>query len=676
MSLYKVRSSGLSRPAHGLFSGLAAEFSLFRQPKVFLAALALIFVPSLYVLIYVSSVWDPYGNLTQLPAAIVNQDAPVMRLGREVNLGKQIVDTLDQQRPFSFVHYATPEAAKTAVQSGKAFFALLIPANFSQRAMATNQPAQLGLYVSEGGNYTASLVSKRFGTELAHTLNEKLNRERWAALVGPDGGSAAEPTLGQGLAALQAGGRRILAASTKIRAGSAELKEGLVRAADGAGKLAEGATQMADGSARLTHGVKQLGEVVADIRGKLPDDGKLKELANGSEALTRGALALKEGMDQLQQGAVRLDAGTGEFQAGAAKVPFFGGRLSAGSAQLHTGVSALGEGIKRTAAGSGQLNDGIKQLDFHVQPLATGLIELNAGLHTMSEKLPTSDQLDLLDRSMGRLREGNLALTGGLGELNQGAGQLQDGAGELEKGAGKLAAGLDEAASRFEAGFGGARASHLAASVETVTEVIAPVPQNGPAFSPYFAALSLWIGAVMMSFVFHLRRLPSSMRRASRPVRWLVKAIPLLCLGLLQATVVVAVLKVGLGIHLANPYLVWAMAGLGSVTFVSLIVLFITLLGDAGRLGAVVFLILQLSASGGIYPIELSPLFYQRIHDYLPFTFLVRSFRTTMFSAFGGRWEPDALLLAYIAVGAMLAGLLLARWKYVPHENYGPAVEF
>ena len=135
-------------------------------------------------------------------------------------------------------------------------------------------------------------------------------------------------------------------------------------------------------------------------------------------------------------------------------------------------------------------------------------------------------------------------------------------------------------------------------------------------------------------------------------------------------------LKVGLGIHLANPYLVWAMAGLGSVTFVSIIVLFITLLGDAGRLGAVVLLILQLSASGGIYPIELSPAFYQKVHDYLPFTFLVRSFRATMFSAFGGRWEPDALLLVYFAAGAMLAGLLLARWKYVARENYGPAVEF
>ena len=39
-----------------LRSGLAAEFALFRMPKVVLSALAIIFVPSLYVLIYVSSV--------------------------------------------------------------------------------------------------------------------------------------------------------------------------------------------------------------------------------------------------------------------------------------------------------------------------------------------------------------------------------------------------------------------------------------------------------------------------------------------------------------------------------------------------------------------------------------------------------------------------------------------
>ncbi len=191
-----------------LRTGLRAEFALLRQRKVILAALAIIFVPSLYVLIYVSSVWDPYGNLHQLPAALVNQDVPVKISGREINLGGDVVATLEKQRPFAFVRFATPEAARAAVRAGDVFFALVVPADFSRTAVESGQPAQLGIYVSEGGNYTAAIFSKRFGSELAHTINEKLNRGRWAALVGETGG-ADEPSLRSGLLALQAGGRRL-----------------------------------------------------------------------------------------------------------------------------------------------------------------------------------------------------------------------------------------------------------------------------------------------------------------------------------------------------------------------------------------------------------------------------------------------------------------------------------
>jgi putative membrane protein len=229
---------------------------------------------------------------------------------------------------------------------------------------------------------------------------------------------------------------------------------------------------------------------------------------------------------------------------------------------------------------------------------------------------------------------------------------------------------------RFDAGFSDASAAKLAAPVEVRVETSAPVPNNGQAFAPYFSALSLWVGAVMMSFVFYLRRLPDSIQAASRPAKWFTKASSLLVLGMLQATVVVAMMGVVLRIHFANPGLVWLVAVLGSIAFVSLVLLLMSVLGDAGRLLAVILLILQLAASGGIYPVELSAAFYQKVHGYLPFTFMVRAFRTTMFSAFEGRWGPPAGGLVVFAVAAMLLTVLLARWKHVPRESYGPAVEF
>jgi putative membrane protein len=239
-----------------------------------------------------------------------------------------------------------------------------------------------------------------------------------------------------------------------------------------------------------------------------------------------------------------------------------------------------------------------------------------------------------------------------------------------------MAAGLDRLHAGFVKGLGDADAGGLAASVRVNIESSNPVQNNGVAYSPYFASLSLWVGGIMMTFVFHFRRLIEPLREAPRWVRWLVKAAVPLVLGVLQATVIVVVLRVGFGIAFAHPWLVWLAATLGSLTFVAVILLLMAVLGDAGRLLAVVLLILQLAAAGGIYPVELSGRFYEAIHPFLPFTALVTAFRATMFSSFGGAWLAAAVQLAVTGCGASVLAVWLARWKYVPSETYGPAVDF
>ena len=260
--------------------------------------------------------------------------------------------------------------------------------------------------------------------------------------------------------------------------------------------------------------------------------------------------------------------------------------------------------------------------------------------------------------------------------LSDGSRQIAEGSQELAAGTAKLADGLDRLQKSLQEKLGGADAGGLAASVQVDIQAYAPVANNGTAYCPYFASLALWLGGIMITFVFHCRRLIEPMKAAPRWVCWFAKSALPLGVGLLQATVVVAVLRLGFGVAFVHPWLVWLAAALGSVTFVSVILLLIAVLGDAGRLPAVVLLILQLAAAGGIYPVELSGRFYEAIHPYLPLTALVNAFRATMFGSFDGAWSAPALLLAITGVGAVVATIWLARWKYVPRESYGPAVEF
>jgi putative membrane protein len=643
--------------------GVNTELCLFRRPMVALSALAIVMVPSLYAVFYISSFWDPYGHLDRMPAALVNNDRGATRGGRTVNLGNTVVDTFEQQPPFHFVRKESAEAADEALQRGEVYFELIIPSDFSERALAARQDttANFTLRVAEGANYTSAIISKRFGAELAHTLNEKLNRERWAAIAG-DPAAATNVSVRAAIGQLRDGAQH-------VQEGSGQLDDGLGRAADGSRRLTDGAGQMADAAVSLSDGMGKVAAGVQEMRDRLPPPEKLQELADGSKAAVGGEEKLAAGIDELSAGQKKLDDGAGQLRLGAAKVPLFGGKLSAGAGQLQDGIEQLGTGLTQAAAGGRDLHDGLQKLDGGVQALASGLLELETNLAMMSEKLPTEEQRSRITNGAVELRTHGAELTNGLAQLVDGSRQLAAGSKELSAGLDRLNAGLMEQ-------LGDADAGGLAGSVRANIEITAPVQNNGTAFSPYFSALALWLGGIMMTFIIHFRRIIEPMRAAPRPAKWLAKFTVPMGLGVSQATVVVLVLRLGFGIVFVHPLMAWVAAVLGSFTFVALIQLMVVVLGDAGRLVAVVLLILQLAAAGGIYPVELSGPFYTAIHPYLPLTALVRAFRATMFGAFGGTWSAAALQLAVTGCVAAALAIWLARWKYVPEETYCPAVEF
>ena len=408
---------------------------------------------------------------------------------------------------------------------------------------------------------------------------------------------------------------------------------------------------------------------------QLPPETRLQELADGSKAAVVGEKKLEAGINQLVAGGERLDQGAKELRQGVAKIPFGGHRLSEGAAQLETGIGALDTNLVLVADGSRQLNAGLEQLNDGIQPLTGGVLQLEAGLDTMIAQLPSSDPDGHGTIADSQLRSGE-ELTNDLARLREGSHQLVEGSKELEAGTANLALELNRLHTSFSEEFGDADAGGLAAPVRMNIETSVPVPNNGTGFSPYFVALILWLGAIMITFVFHCRRLIEPMRGAPRWVCWFAKAAVPLGLGGLQATIVVAVLRLGFGIAFVHPCLVWLAAILGSLAFVAVVVLLIAVLGDAGRLPAVVLLILQMASAGGIYPVELSGRFYEAIHPFMPFTALVTAFRATMFGAYAGAWLIPAVQLVVTGGSAAILAIWFARWKYIPRDSYGPAVEF
>lgn len=622
-----------------------SERRLWRAPLMWVGALAILFVPLLYVGIYLSSVWDPYGTLNRLPAALVNADQGAVSRGRASNLGRDLVAELREDPPVRFVEYASEEAAQAAVQRGEAYFALTIPRDFSRRAVAGSsaQHAELRLYTAPGTSYFASRVGRSVATELTASLNGRLGTTRWEVV---------QASFGE----VQRGFRDLKTAAGKLRDGATTLETGAGRLATGAADLARGTGQARSAGQKLTQGAQSLSAGVGTLTaGTARLSGALRQLGDAAPGQAQ-LRSLQSGAKEVAGSAAQLAGGLGAVQNGARQ----------------TGAGALTPQITAATQGARQLATGAQALQGGVERLAQGNLKLKTSLAAVTSALPSDSSLQTLGGGAQTLAQGTGKLAASLGAVEAGARRLATGTRELQTGTGQLRGGLDalyrQIPSRTEQ-LGGDPEGLASSAVVTETRT-ADVQNNGSAFSPYFTALALWVGCTLSTFVFPYLLLPESGRTTGQLARVLRKySVPAVYVTA-QALIVVLGLHL-LGVTFLHPGLVVLSAVVVSLTFMMLILALNLLLGAAGRLLAIVLLVVQLAASGGTFPVELSPAFFQKIHAFLPVTDGVNALRSAMFGSYEGQYGAFMVRLLLVALGSFLVALLARRrWQFAPDEKF------
>ncbi len=306
-----------------------AELTLLRRfPKLRISAIGVTLIPALYAFIYLASVRDPSAHMAELHAAVVNLDQGVVYREQAVNMGQDIVKTLAEKKTFGFLPFDDIDNAKAAVRRGELAFALVIPRDFSANAVPGNQAAggKLVIYLSEGNNYSAAGMARRFAAELGHQVNIGLNEKRWSLVLSTAAGSADKVTqLREGVNALQKGAH--------------QLEAGLKQADAGAGTLAQGNATLGIAVEQLTEGVKQIGGGLRTMDQQRPSDRDLAALKSGASDLANGHAGLGQGLQELQGGAQKLTDGATKMRDDTRSIPLVGGN-DVGAGQAGHGGSA------------------------------------------------------------------------------------------------------------------------------------------------------------------------------------------------------------------------------------------------------------------------------------------------------------------------------------------------
>lgn len=659
----------------------SVEWSLLRRhSKLRLSALGVLLLPAIYALIYLASVWDPNAYTQALPVGLVSEDAGLIYRGINVNVGRELLSALEAKKEFAYTRYPTADAAREAVRRREAIFALIVPADFSRLATpgAEAQRGRLIVYTSEGNSYTGAGIARRFAPEVAHQVNETLNEKRWSLVLDSSAGSARTlQSLRNNVASLKEGSEQLAEGMRQAQKGGVSLAAGTRSAASGAVQLGTGATQLAEAGVPLADGFRRTAGALRQMQTRLPTDAELRALRAGATSLSTGEAVLADALGQLQAGAGQLSTGMGEFKERAEDSLFVGAEVVRGAERLQAGSVQLSDGLRQAAAQQEKLQSGAKQLETGVYRLAAGVSAIGSGVAGLTAALPEERRLDDFASGLKDTARAAQILQGGLKQVDEGASSFGAALVRLDEGATRLSSGLHLLATSLPSETPTLDGSPpgLAASTESVLEVVAPVPNNGTGLAPNFVPMALWVGALMTCFLFHVRQLPMGVADASLPARWLGKlAVPaVLVLG--QALVMLVMMVLVFDVRVPNLATFMLTLAIASLTFLAIVFSMVKLLGDIGKVLAMLLLILQLSSAGALIPIELTNEFFQKISPYLPFTWVVRAFRATLFGAFDGNWQLPWVLVIIAGVVATVIGAYFGRWRFVADEVYGPAIE-
>ena len=346
-----------------------AEWEYLKKHKFFmLVIVVLFFVPSIYAVTFLSSLWDPYGQVKNLPVAIINKDKSVTYEGQKLAVGDDLEKELRKSKDMDF-HFPSEKEAKAGLEDGKYYTVITIPSDFSKDAttLLDKDPKQMKLdyETSSGHSFIAGKLSESGAKEISQQISKQVTKTYAKTIFGE------MKKVGKGMNTAADANKQLADGTTQIKSGSDQLTSGLqtlsastLQFNDGAQTLTQGLSQYVDGVAQADAGSQRLTAGLGQLNGQVP--------------------ALVSGVGQLSNGSNQVTAGLGQLNS---QVP----ALSGGVQQYTAGVSQATTGSEQITNGVDQLNQQLKNQDLEGK-ISTLQTQVET-LQDITKDMPSQNQL-------------------------------------------------------------------------------------------------------------------------------------------------------------------------------------------------------------------------------------------------------------------------------------------
>ncbi len=338
---------------------------------------------------------------------------------------------------------------------------------------------------------------------------------------------------------------------------------------------------------------------------------------------------------------------------------------------LVTSLKTVQANMKGTSSSVGmigavsQIDDGLGTLQSGLKTYTGGVKQVNSGLGTLASNNST------LNSGASQLADGALKISSGSNQLAAGSATLGEGLTTIGEGTNTLTSSLKDASKKSNIKSTNKTYKQMSSPVDTTKKEITNMPNNGHAMAPYMMSVALYVACMALSLMYPFGK---GMTTTDSPAKFLLaKGTVMLPLSIVQALVLYFSLKRFCGFTPARPGLCLAFLILVSMAFMALIVFLAIAFGRIGEFIALIFMVFNLGASAGTYPLETAPHWYKVLHPFVPFTHSVNGFRSVIANATA---VPTTEILFFVGllVASVILTYLVVRLRSKTHKVFLPEV--
>lgn len=656
---------------------------IFTNKVLLVIIIGLCILPSLYAWFNIKASWDPYGNTGNISVAVINEDSGAEIMNKKVNMGDELVKELKTNKDLGW-KFVDRKKALEGVNSGKYYAYIEIPSNFSENLTSlVSKDIKKGtiIYtVNEKINAIAPKITSKGATTIQNEVNQTVVKTVSEVVLKAfkEAGIEIEKQLPK-LSTLE---NNLVEVQGKFK----DIDKVVDTAVDATDKVSDIIKDIQNDMPLIKDTITNSKNLSSDIKSFLNDSktglsqlspilkndlGLISEISSNAknavsdliDAINKGSESAPQLIDNLSTKLSDLASSTNTLTKFLEKlnklVP--GNQLKSVidslnsiSAKLDTAVSSL-QTIKNQVANGEKppltnLNNLLKVIgdvntitsyilnnfDSKIQGPISNIIEdsfkvadnIIAVLDSAEKKLPAVE--DILNTTLsfsGSAEKGASFIKEKLPYAKSVVDTLVDSMKKINN-----SNEVNELISLLKSDVL-KRSDFLKQPVDLVENRLYPIKNYGSAMAPFYTVLSLWVGILLL-----MSLLSTNVHGDYKPNEvYFGRGLTFLTLTIIQALIVSLGDIYFLKVQAVNIPLFILISVFTSIVFTAIVYSLVSIFGNVGKAIGVVLLVIQVAGSGGTFPIQVTPQFFQNVYPLLPFTYAISAMR----EAVGGIYMPN-----------------------------------